>query len=123
MWVNVTDSLLSIVLVILLIPRLGIMGYAVVIIVMEAYNFVLSLLRLRKRIRISIKPMRSAVGPLISALSGAIITKKLFVPAGANATVPILVATAVFTLCATFLTYKSIMLVAHCIQKLRLRIL
>ena len=123
MWVNVTDSLLSIVLVILLIPRLGIMGYAVVIIVMEAYNFVLSLLRLRKRIRISIKPMRSAVGPLISALSGAIITKKLFVPAGANATVPILVATAVFTLCATFLTYKSIMLVAHCIQKLRVRIL
>ena len=123
MWVNVTDSLLSIILVVLLIPRMGIMGYAVVIIVMEAYNFLLSLARLRKRIRIRIALGRSAIAPLVSALFGAFITKKLFISAGASASVPILITTAVFTLCATFLGYKALMLSARCIHKIKMRIL
>ena len=67
MWVNITDSLLSVILVCLLIPRLGIMGYAVVIVVMEAYNFLLSFLRLRGRVRFSINFVLPAL-VLVSAL-------------------------------------------------------
>lgn len=54
MWVNISDSLLSVILVCLLIPRMGIMGYAVVIVVMESYNFLLSFIRLKKRVKFSI---------------------------------------------------------------------
>lgn len=54
MWVNISDSLLSVILVCLLIPRMGIIGYAVVIVIMEGYNFLLSFLRLGKKIRFSV---------------------------------------------------------------------
>ena len=53
MWINITDAMLSIALVWLLLPKLGIMGYAVCIIVMEAYNFALSSARLLSKIRFS----------------------------------------------------------------------
>ena len=46
MWVNITDSALSVALVWFLIPKMGILGYALVIIIMEAYNFILSYFRL-----------------------------------------------------------------------------
>ena len=50
MWVNITDSLLSVILVWVLIPRLGIIGYAFVIVIMEGYNFALSIWRLKKKV-------------------------------------------------------------------------
>lgn len=78
MWVNISDSLLSVVLVWFLISRLGIAGYAVVIIVMEAYNFILSLIRLKKRIKFRINVFRSLVFPLLAALFSAIASDKIF---------------------------------------------
>ncbi|MBP3402003.1 MAG: oligosaccharide flippase family protein [Clostridia bacterium] len=78
MWVNITDSLLSVILVWLLIPRLGIMGYAIVIVVMEAYNFTLSILRLRKRVSFSISPLPSIALPLIVSLIVTLVTRNLF---------------------------------------------
>lgn len=77
MWVNISDSLLSVILVWLLIPRMGIMGYAVVIVLMEGYNFLLSFFRLRRRISFKIKTM-SAVLPLTAAIFAALLTKQLF---------------------------------------------
>jgi stage V sporulation protein B len=78
MWVNITDSLLSVALVWILIPRMGIMGYAVVIVIMEAYNFALSIFRLRKRIKFTLHPMSAIAKPLVASLVAALLTRKLF---------------------------------------------
>ena len=86
MWVNITDSLLSVFLVRLLIPRMGIMGYAVVIVIMEGYNFILSFLRLRKRIKFSIKPISSLAFPLLASVASAYFTRQIFAFNGSTAT-------------------------------------
>jgi stage V sporulation protein B len=78
MWVNITDSLLSLLLIILLIPRLGIAGYAVVIVVMEGYNFLLSTIRLRKRIRVEINVRDALLFPLVSSALAAYLSRSLF---------------------------------------------
>lgn len=78
MWVNISDSLLSVVLVWFLIPKLGIMGYAVVIIVMELYNFSLSFARLRRKISFSIAFKDGLVLPLLASLLSAHLTRILF---------------------------------------------
>ncbi len=100
MWVNVTDSLLSIVLVWLLIPRLGILGYAVCIIVMEAYNFVLSIIRLGRRIRIRISVMRCVILPLLASLASSWLVRTLFVRAGSTASPLWLAAEIIFAIAA-----------------------
>lgn len=82
MWVNISDSFLSIILVWTLIPRMGIMGYAVVIVVMEGYNFLLSAVRLHSKIKFKINFLRSAIIPLTSAALSASISKAIFVRAG-----------------------------------------
>ena len=83
MWVNISDSFLSVILVFFLLPTMGIRGYGVVIIVMEGYNFLLSYLRLRKRIRFPLHPVRSFVLPLVAAALSATLSKSLFVMNGA----------------------------------------
>ena len=85
MWINITDSLLSVFLVWLLIPRMGIMGYALVIIIMEAYNFILSFLRLRRKIKFTIKPLSAIVAPLVISIFSAYLSRSLFVFCGSNA--------------------------------------
>ncbi len=96
MWVNISDSFLSILLVWFIIPRLGIAGYALVIIIMELYNFVLSLLRLKRRISFEISPTRALIIPAVSALSAAILSKKLFLMNGTVTTALWLVLKIVF---------------------------
>lgn len=86
MWVNITDSFLSVFLVWLLIPRMGIMGYAVVIVIMEGYNFVLSFLRLRKKIKFEIKPVAFMLFPLTASMVSAYVTKRIFTFNGSTAT-------------------------------------
>ena len=79
MWVNISDSLLSVILVCVLIPKIGIMGYAIVIIVMEGYNFLLSVMRLGKRIKFKINFKSACLLPAASALICAFVSKKLFI--------------------------------------------
>ncbi len=86
MWVNITDSLLSVFLVWLLIPRMGIMGYAVVIVIMEGYNFLLSFLRLRKKIKFAITPISSILLPLIASLASAYLSRRAFCFCGSTTT-------------------------------------
>ena len=102
MWVNISDSILSIALVWFLIPALGISGYALVIVIMEAFNFILSALRLYKRIRFKINLFSSFLLPLASASVAAIISRRLFTFNGANATAFPLVLKLVFSVCAFF---------------------
>ncbi len=108
MWVNITDSLLSVILVWILIPRMGIMGYAVVIVIMEGYNFLLSFLRLRKKISFSINPLYSIIIPLLSSGASAYFTRKVFNFSG-SATTPIgLVMKMLFALSITVLMLSLI---------------
>ncbi len=108
MWVNITDSLLSVILVIILLPKMGIMGYAVVIIVMEAYNFILSFIRLRKRIKFEIHPIGSILIPLICAILSAYTSHTLFRINGQSTTVGLLIIKIVFSSCIFLSLYLVI---------------
>jgi stage V sporulation protein B len=107
MWVNISDSLISVVLVYILIPPLGILGYAVVIVVMEGYNFLLSILRLRRRIRLKVDIFGSAILPASAALLSAYLTDKLFTLNSSLATAKTLVPKMIFTL-ACFVLIMSL---------------
>lgn len=100
MWVNITDSLLSVFLVWLLIPKMGIMGYAVVIVVMEGYNFLLSFLRLSRKIKFRIEPKCFAL-PLIASSVSAYVTSRLFVFGGSSVSAFWLVMKMLFALSVT----------------------
>lgn len=78
MWVNISDSLISIVLVWTLIPRLGILGYAVAIIGMEAYNFTLSAIRLRRHVKLRIDAVGSVLLPGAFAALSTLAVRRLF---------------------------------------------
>lgn len=101
MWVNIADACLSVLLVYFLIPLMGITGYAVVIIAMEAFNFILSFLRLRKRIPFSISLKKGMVIPLFSAFGAALLSDMLFIREGSGATVFLFALKLVFSLCLT----------------------
>ena len=108
MWVNISDSVLSIFLVWLLIPKMGISGYAIVIIVMEAYNFILSLLRLKCKIKFSFDPAKCLLLPLFSALLSAQLTKSLFVFCGVGASGYWLFMKITFSACAFIVFLKML---------------
>lgn len=82
MWVNISDSFLSVLLVWFLIPKMGIAGYALVIVVMEGYNFLLSIVRLKKRINFKISFVKSLFIPLLNAYISALVSKALFLNCG-----------------------------------------
>ena len=117
MWVNISDSLLSIALVWLLIPRLGIMGYAVCIIAMEAYNFILSAIRLFSRIKFRINLLHSVLYPLLGALVSATVTKCIFISAGAQSTLLWLILQIVFCVCLFVGVFRLIMLLEELLLK------
>lgn len=109
MWVNIADSFLSIVLVWFLLPKMGIGGYALVIVIMEAFNFTLSAVRLGKRVRIRISPCNSVLLPFAAALVSASISRRIFVNMGALTPpvllfIKVLFAVSTFTLCYQLFT-------------------
>ena len=99
MWVNIADSFLSVFLVWVLIPIFDISGYAMVIIAMELFNFTLSYLRLRKRIRFAFNPIRAIVIPLIAAIISIIVAKSAFAFTGDSASAFWLVMQIIFGAC------------------------
>lgn len=78
MWVNIADAAISVVLVLVLIPLMGISGYAAVILGMEGFNFVLSALRLCRRVRVRADLVISFFRPLLAASVAAGLTRQLF---------------------------------------------
>ncbi len=99
MWVNISDSLLSIILVWTLIPYLGILGYAIAIIGMEAYNFALSALRLRRHVAFKIDLIGSLAVPCAIAAASAYATRRIFSMNGAVTTPLWLILKMLFALC------------------------
>lgn len=100
MWINITDSLLSVLLVWFLLPVLGVWGYAVMIIVMELYNFLLSLRRLRRSIRFRVPILAASAPPLISAALSAFASRRLFLMNGTVTTLPWMLLKILFFVCS-----------------------
>ena len=99
MWVNITDAALSVLLVFLLLPPLGIMGYALVIIGMESYNFFLSLIRLRRRIPFRIRPVRAILLPALFAGAAVFCESLLFFSMGSAVSLFWLLSRMLFAVC------------------------
>lgn len=99
MWVNIADAFLSVGLVFVLIPIFGIGGYAIVIVGMELFNFLLSYARLKKRIAFRIPVFRRVVIPAISSALAVTASKILIKVGGKAGGVPILFVKLTVTLC------------------------
>ena len=99
MWVNIADSLLSVVLVFFLIPIFGITGYAIVIIVMEGFNFILSATRLAGRVHFSLKLGTCLIRPLACTFASACLADRLFDFGGSTSPALWLTLKIVFALC------------------------
>ncbi len=99
MWVNIADSCLSLVLVYFLLPKLGVLGYALVIIIMEAFNFLMSLFRLLSRVKIRANLLASLFLPAIFSLISCLVTGEMFVFNGAASASPWLVCKIIFAIC------------------------
>ncbi|MBQ8174245.1 MAG: oligosaccharide flippase family protein [Clostridia bacterium] len=80
MGVNISDSALSILLVVLLLPRMGAVGYVPVVCLAELYNFSLSLVRLHRAVPFRTPLVRILLCPFLSVV-GATTLVRLFLPA------------------------------------------
>ena len=88
MFVNIADSLLSILLVALLLPPLGARGYTTVILLAEIFNLSLSLGRLAQKTGVRIDLLRALLPPLLAGL----LALSLSLPLDLLGLVPILAA-------------------------------
>lgn len=113
MWVNIADSLLSVFLVFILIPIFDISGYAIVIIAMEAFNFSLSYLRLKKRIRFSFNPWTAFLLPLASSAAAITLAKGAFIFVGRVSTAFWLIMQILFGLCVFFAIITAVKMLKY----------
>ncbi len=79
MWVNIADSLLSILLVLLILPHFGAVGYIWVIVLAEAFNFSLSIGRLAYTRRLKYSFLTSLIFPALAA-GGAVWLVRVLMP-------------------------------------------
>ncbi len=86
MGINIADSALSILLVCLLLPRYGAMGYAAVIILTEICNFSLSLLRLQRVAAFALPLRRALFAPLLAAVGASALGRLLLPQCGTSLT-------------------------------------
>ena len=82
MAVNISDSVLSILLVLLILPRMGAVGYVLVIIIAEVFNFALSITGLTGAVSVRFDVIRSLLLPLSAAFLSGTLCKRL--PIGEN---------------------------------------
>ena len=108
MWVNIADALISVILVWVLIPIMGIGGYAVVIVVMEGFNFTLSITKLYKRIPFKINFVKSFFLPLCASVVSALASKHLFIFSGSEAKGGWLALIIIFAVCVFLALYTFI---------------
>lgn len=106
MWVNIADSCLSLLLVYFLIPELGIMGYALVIVIMEGFNFVLSIIRLAGKIKLKINFISSVVTPAVTAFVSCVVCDGIFCFNGAVTSPIWLILKIIFSLAAFVFLYS-----------------
>lgn len=77
--VNITDALVSVILVWLLLPRFGLMGYVITIYFTETLNTTLSLTRMLTVSNMKVKLWRQVFGPLV-CVCGACCIMRIFLP-------------------------------------------
>ena len=118
MWVNIADSLLSLALVFFLLPVFGIVGYALVIILMEGFNFLFSYIRLRRRVNIRVPLFASGLFPFCLVLVSSILAKLLILPCGRESGVLFFLLEGVLALCFFFGSLMLIRLLAPIRAKL-----
>ncbi len=82
MWVNIADACLSILLVLLLLPRMGAVGYVFVIGLAELFNFSLSILKLARVVPFRLSLVRHLLFPLLSVIGATTLTALLLPAAG-----------------------------------------
>lgn len=117
MWVNIADSFLSIILVFFLLPAFGVEGYAIVIILMESFNFIMSFARLRWRIPIRVRLVRGLAFPLLFAAVSCLLAGQIF-PAD-RAVFP-LICRILFAACTFVFLNRSYDIISKCLIKRRL---
>ena len=78
MRVNIIDSFLSVILIIILLPKFGIYGYVLVIFITELLNTSLSIIRLLSKTGLKVEIRKWIVKPIISIILSTIITRLLF---------------------------------------------
>ena len=79
MWINIADSALTVLLILFLLPRMGIVGYILMIALTEVFNFALSLWRLSRVSGYFPSPLH-ALPPLIFALFSLSLSRAFFTP-------------------------------------------
>ena len=78
MWVNIIDSSLSVLLVILLLPKYGIIGYVITVYFTELINAALSITRLLSVTSLRVKVFSWIAKPLISVVAATFAVKAVF---------------------------------------------
>lgn len=79
MEINILDAGLSLLLVGLLVPQLGVLGYLLTVFISECFNTFFSILRLRKRTKLHLSALFSVILPTLSATIAAFLTKLMFI--------------------------------------------
>lgn len=98
MYINIADAALSAVLVWVLLPRWGLAAYIFVICFTESFNFILSLIRLKKISGIDIS-LKRVLKILILAVCSGICARFLYQAVSAGNNVPALILSAAAGLC------------------------
>ncbi len=78
MRVNIIDSLLSVLLILILLPKMGINGYIVVIFITELLNTSLSIIRLLSKTEVKARIFKWIIKPTISIALATITSRLLF---------------------------------------------
>jgi stage V sporulation protein B len=77
MKINIIDSVLCVILVALLVPKIAVAGYVITIYVAEIINFLLSFYKLIRSARIRFTFLKNFLKPLCSSFLACILAKKL----------------------------------------------
>ncbi len=73
--VNIVDAALSVILVWLLVPRMGIPGYIAVLYISETVNFSLSIVKLMSISKMKFEPIKWILAPIVSVIASTHICK------------------------------------------------
>lgn len=114
MRINILDSLISVILVYILLPKYAVMGFIFVIYFTEVFNFIFSMHRLRKVTKISIS-FSCIVKSLIAAIGSVNISAWILRSMGLHlSAVPIILIIHIF---AAIILYVLLLCILDCIEK------
>ena len=78
MRVNISDSLISLLLIVILLPKMGISGYVVIIFITELFNTSFSIMRLLNLTGVKTPIIKWVLKPLVSVILSTVIVRFLF---------------------------------------------